>query len=59
MAGGENTPSCVGFLLDFGRLEWQRTLTDLEKTSELLIKMFLLNLTMFSVSKVLLLLVKI
>ena len=34
MAGGENTPSCVGFLLDFGRLEWQWTLADLEKTSD-------------------------
>lgn len=31
MARGGNTPSYVGFLLEYGRLEWQRSLHDLEK----------------------------
>jgi hypothetical protein len=31
MARGGNTPSCVKFLLEYGRLEWQRSLHDLEK----------------------------
>lgn len=34
MASGENISSCVGFLLEYGRLEWQWTLHDLEKVSD-------------------------
>ena len=33
MAGGENTPSCVG-VLHYDRLEWQRTLMLLKTTPD-------------------------
>jgi hypothetical protein len=35
LANGENTPSCVTFLLDYCRLEWQRALNDLENPPDI------------------------
>ena len=46
-------------LRDYGRHEWQRTLTDWEKTPYVAYKDVLKSLTMFGVSKILLLLVAI